>query len=592
MPAACRTSPTSSPGTAIRSPPAGRRWPRARPILVDARMVAAGVMPRRLPAGNVVLARSTTSGRRPGRRPRARPARRPRSSSGAPHLDGAVVAIGNAPTALFHLLDRLRDWPERPARDPGLPGGLRRRGREQGGADRGRPRRALGHLARPPGRQRHGRGRGQRAPGPTPSIEPWLTRRRHRRGRAGRARRRARAAHRRGRDPGRRRAASGDAARRRTPSGWPGARRWPTRWPSCWRCAAAPVAVLATGDPLWYGVGRCCCATSRREVTILPHVSAFQEACSRLGWPLEEVRRVSAARPPARRAAPPLPARPAAAGADRRRRGPGRIGALPGRGRLRRQPDLGARGAGRRRASAWSTARPPSLAEAPLRRPQPAWRSSSSPTRAGGPAGVPGLPDDAFDHDGQLTKAEVRAVTLAALAPLRRRAAVGRRRRRRQRRHRVAARGPRHAGRSRSSATPTGRARIAANAERWACPSSVVRSGEAPDGAGRPAGARRGLRRRRQRPRRACSTAAGNGCAPGGRLVANAVTLAGEAALLAFHAAHGGRLLRLGARPRRAGRRPAGLAAGHAGDPAGGDKAMRRGKLDRPRASARATPSC
>ena len=32
-----------------------------------------------------------------------------------PHLAGAVVAIGNAPTALFHLLDRLSDWPERPA---------------------------------------------------------------------------------------------------------------------------------------------------------------------------------------------------------------------------------------------------------------------------------------------------------------------------------------------------------------------------------------------------------------------------------------------------------------------------------------------
>jgi precorrin-8X/cobalt-precorrin-8 methylmutase len=30
-------------------------------------------------------------------------------------LDGAVVAIGNAPTALFHLLERLRTWPERPA---------------------------------------------------------------------------------------------------------------------------------------------------------------------------------------------------------------------------------------------------------------------------------------------------------------------------------------------------------------------------------------------------------------------------------------------------------------------------------------------
>ena len=32
-----------------------------------------------------------------------------------PHLAGAVVAIGNAPTALFHLLERLVAWPERPA---------------------------------------------------------------------------------------------------------------------------------------------------------------------------------------------------------------------------------------------------------------------------------------------------------------------------------------------------------------------------------------------------------------------------------------------------------------------------------------------
>src|SRR5262249_51173272 len=31
---------------------------------------------------------------------------------------------------------------------------------------------------------------------------------------------------------------------------------------------------------------------------------------------------------------------------------------------------------------------------------------------------VPGLPDDAFHHDGQLTKREIRAATLAALAPL------------------------------------------------------------------------------------------------------------------------------------------------------------------------------
>ena len=50
------------------------------------------------------------------------------------------------------------------------------------------------------------------------------------------------------------------------------------------------VAVLATGDPLWYGVGRLLLRhVPPPEVTVLPHVSAFQEACSRLGWPLEEV---------------------------------------------------------------------------------------------------------------------------------------------------------------------------------------------------------------------------------------------------------------------------------------------------------------
>ena len=49
-----------------------------------------------------------------------------------------------------------------------------------------------------------------------------------------------------------------------------------------------PVAVLATGDPLWYGVGRLLLQhLSPAEVAIVPHVSAFQEACSRLGWALE-----------------------------------------------------------------------------------------------------------------------------------------------------------------------------------------------------------------------------------------------------------------------------------------------------------------
>lgn len=85
------------------------------PILVDARMVEAGVMTVRLPARNEVrqtLGDDRTAGL-------AMDLATTRSAAAVelwrPYLDGAVVAIGNAPTALFHLLERLREWPERPA---------------------------------------------------------------------------------------------------------------------------------------------------------------------------------------------------------------------------------------------------------------------------------------------------------------------------------------------------------------------------------------------------------------------------------------------------------------------------------------------
>ena len=79
------------------------------PILCDARMVAAGIMASRLPRANdlvVTLAEARAEGTT-------------RSAAAVelwrPRLAGAVVAIGNAPTALFHLLERLAAWPERPA---------------------------------------------------------------------------------------------------------------------------------------------------------------------------------------------------------------------------------------------------------------------------------------------------------------------------------------------------------------------------------------------------------------------------------------------------------------------------------------------
>lgn len=84
-------------------------------VLVDAAMVRAGVMEARLPAGNAV--RLTLGDERIASL--AAGIGTTRSAAAVelwrPYLEGAVVAIGNAPTALFHLLERLRAWPERPA---------------------------------------------------------------------------------------------------------------------------------------------------------------------------------------------------------------------------------------------------------------------------------------------------------------------------------------------------------------------------------------------------------------------------------------------------------------------------------------------
>lgn len=95
---------------------AGRRALAAgAPILVDARMVAAGIMQGRLPARNAVLATLDD----PAVPELAAEFGTTRSAAAVeiwrPHLDGAVIAFGNAPTALFHLVERLASWPERPA---------------------------------------------------------------------------------------------------------------------------------------------------------------------------------------------------------------------------------------------------------------------------------------------------------------------------------------------------------------------------------------------------------------------------------------------------------------------------------------------
>jgi precorrin-8X/cobalt-precorrin-8 methylmutase len=88
---------------------------RGATVLVDASMVAAGIAQGRLPAGNKVIA-AIGDERVPDL---ARRLATTRAAAAAelwrPHLDGAVVAIGNAPTALFHLLEMIEAGAPRPA---------------------------------------------------------------------------------------------------------------------------------------------------------------------------------------------------------------------------------------------------------------------------------------------------------------------------------------------------------------------------------------------------------------------------------------------------------------------------------------------
>ena len=111
-----------SPGMAIAARTA---LEAGAPILCDARMVSEGMTRPRLPAGNAVICTLHD----PQVPDLARQMGNTRSAAALelwrPHLDGAVVAIGNAPTALFHLLNMLEDPAcPRPAAIIGCPVGF------------------------------------------------------------------------------------------------------------------------------------------------------------------------------------------------------------------------------------------------------------------------------------------------------------------------------------------------------------------------------------------------------------------------------------------------------------------------------------
>ncbi|AJO76333.1 bifunctional cobalt-precorrin-7 (C(5))-methyltransferase/cobalt-precorrin-6B (C(15))-methyltransferase [Pseudomonas sp. MRSN 12121] len=179
-----------------------------------------------------------------------------------------------------------------------------------------------------------------------------------------------------------------------------------------------PVCVLASGDPMLFGVGA---SLARRvpqdEMQVLPAPSSYSLAAARLGWPLQEVVTLSVvARPVAALAAQLFSGvrllvlsndglSPAAIAALLRERGfgPSRLSVLEHLG-----------GDAERRidgtASDWSA---PAIADLNL----VAIECLAEP---GTPrlSRLAGLPDAAFQHDGQLTKRDVRAITLARLAPI------------------------------------------------------------------------------------------------------------------------------------------------------------------------------
>jgi precorrin-8X/cobalt-precorrin-8 methylmutase len=110
-----------SPG-AVAS--AKRALAQGAPILADSRMVAAGIIGGRLPGKSDILC---TLGD-PQTTEIAQRQSTTRSAAAVelwrPYLAGAVVAIGNAPTALFHLLETIADGAPKPAAVLGFPVGF------------------------------------------------------------------------------------------------------------------------------------------------------------------------------------------------------------------------------------------------------------------------------------------------------------------------------------------------------------------------------------------------------------------------------------------------------------------------------------
>jgi precorrin-6Y C5,15-methyltransferase (decarboxylating) len=175
-----------------------------------------------------------------------------------------------------------------------------------------------------------------------------------------------------------------------------------------------PTAVLASGDPFWHGAGGSLAAQlTPDEWTAHPSPSTFSLAAARLGWPLESTICIGLHAAPFERLVPVL-----ARGAHiiclvRDARAAGDLASW-----------LTTRGFGASRLWTLSALGGPRESVTDSKAVSYAAGNAVSPLalaiEADGAAGLPrasGLPDDFFQHDGQITKRPVRALALSALAP-------------------------------------------------------------------------------------------------------------------------------------------------------------------------------
>jgi precorrin-6Y C5,15-methyltransferase (decarboxylating) len=181
--------------------------------------------------------------------------------------------------------------------------------------------------------------------------------------------------------------------------------------------AGRRVCVLASGDPMLHGIGATLARVLGPErLDVVPHPSSVSLACARLGWALDAVEVVSAVARPLARVRRLLAPGVRLLVLSEDGTTPDALAALLadagyGGSRLTVLAQLG--GPAERRtdgtARDWAHASGDALNVVAVE----CVADPGAPVRGE----TPGLPDDAYDHDGQLTKREVRAVTLAHLAP-------------------------------------------------------------------------------------------------------------------------------------------------------------------------------